>query len=58
MPRPTRQQDFNISPGDLDEAVRTYLLFTEDAEESAEAALARIGSFRNGVFTGLESCGL
>ncbi len=58
VPRPTRQQEFNISPGDLDEAVRTYLLFTEDAEESAEAALARIGSFRSGVFTGLESCGL
>ena len=58
VPRPTRQQNFAISPGDLDEAVRTYLLFTEDAEESAEAALARIGSFRSGVFTGLESCGL
>jgi predicted metalloprotease len=58
VPRPTRQQAFAISPGDLDEAVRTYLLFTEDAEESAEAALARIGSFRSGVFTGLESCGL
>ena len=58
VPRPTRQQEFNISPGDLDEAVRTYLLFTEDAQESAEAALARIGSFRSGVVTGLESCGL
>jgi predicted metalloprotease len=58
VPRPTREQTFAISPGDLDEAVRTYLLFTEDAEESAEAALARIGSFRSGVFTGLESCGL
>jgi len=58
VPRPTRDQAFAISPGDLDEAVRTYLLFTEDAEESAEAALARIGSFRSGVFTGLESCGL
>jgi predicted metalloprotease len=58
VPRPTREQAFAISPGDLDEAVRTYLLFTEDAEESAEAALARIGSFRSGVFTGLESCGL
>jgi predicted metalloprotease len=59
VPRPTSsEQRFFISPGDLDEAVRTYLLFTEDAEESAEAALARIGSFRSGVFTGLESCGL
>jgi predicted metalloprotease len=58
VPRPTRQQPFSISPGDLDEAVQTYLAFTEDADASADQALARIGAFRNGVFSGLSSCGL
>ncbi len=58
VPRPTRQQPFSISPGDLDEAVQTYLALTEDADASAEQALARIGAFRNGVFSGLASCGL
>jgi hypothetical protein len=38
--------------------VQTYLVFTQDANESADQALARIGSFREGIFTGLPSCGL
>jgi hypothetical protein len=58
VPRPTGEQPFAISPGDLDEAVRTYLLFTEGGDESARAALERIGSFRGGLFSGLDSCGL
>jgi predicted metalloprotease len=58
VPRPTGDQPFVISPGDLDEAVRTYLLFTEGGEQSARAALDRIGSFRGGVFSGPDSCGL
>jgi predicted metalloprotease len=58
VPRPTRKQDYVIAPGDLDEAVKTYLVFTEDANESADQALARIGSFREGIFSGLTSCGL
>jgi predicted metalloprotease len=57
VPRPTRPTTFfAISPGDLDEAVQTYLVFTKD--ESADEALARIGSFREGIFSGLPSCGL
>ena len=59
VPRPTRPTTFfAISPGDLDEAVQTYLVFTQDANESADQALARIGSFREGIFSGLPSCGL
>jgi predicted metalloprotease len=60
VPRPTRNQSYSIKPGDLDEAVKTYLVFTQDADESAEQALARIGSFRNGIFSfsDLSSCGL
>jgi predicted metalloprotease len=58
VPRPIGDRSFEISPGDLDEAVKTYLLFTQEADESADEALARIGSFRDGVFSGLDSCGL
>ena len=58
VPRPTGDQPFAISPGDLDEAVRTYLLFTEGGDQSARAALGRIGSFRGGLFSGPDSCGL
>ena len=37
VPRPTRPTTFfAISPGDLDEAVQTYLVFTQDANESAD----------------------
>ena len=39
VPRPTRPTTFfAISPGDLDEAVQTYLVFTQDANESADQA--------------------
>ncbi len=58
VPRPTRAPGFVISPGDLDEAVQTYLHFTDHADESADEALARIRSFRDGVFSGLTSCGI
>jgi predicted metalloprotease len=58
VPRPTGDQPFVISPGDLDEAVRTFLLFTEGGQQSARDALDRIGSFRGGLFSGPNSCGL
>ena len=58
VPRRTGSQAFVISPGDLDEAVRTYLTLTDSGSDSAEAGLARIGSFRGGLFSGVESCGL
>jgi len=58
VPRRTGAQAFTISPGDLDEAVKTYLALTEGDRGSAEAALARIGSFRGGLFSGVERCGL
>lgn len=58
VPHRTGTQPFTISPGDLDEAVRTYLTLTDGGNDSARAALARIGSFRGGLFSGVDSCGL
>jgi predicted metalloprotease len=58
VPRRTGEQPFTISPGDLDEAVRTYLTLTQGDAGSAHAALSRIAAFRGGLFSGVESCGL
>ena len=56
-PRPTTF--FAISPRrPRRRPCRRTLVFTQDADESADQALARIGSFREGSSSGLPSCGL
>ena len=50
---------FSISPGDLDEAVITYLLFSEHSSEADAddvTAFDRIRAFRQGFFEGEGSC--
>ncbi len=49
-----------ISPGDLDEAIRTLLLIGDStaAQDEAGTPLEKIDSFREGILGGVAACGL
>ena len=53
-----RVSGVSLSPGDLDEAIITYLKLTQDAMSTAGVAFEAITDMRLGVFGGIEDCRL
>lgn len=58
----TRQQGFQLSPGDLDEAIQVLLRFDYPGRDLTGKAVPtgfdRVSLFRAGALDGVESCGL
>lgn len=53
-----RESGVQLSPGDLDETIITFLKLTEDAMAEGGVAFEAIGDMRTGVFGGLDDCRL
>ena len=58
----SRQENFTLSPGDLDEAMQVLLRFDFAARDAAGAAIPsgydRVSAFRAGTLKGTKACGL
>ncbi|HEX6312326.1 MAG TPA: neutral zinc metallopeptidase [Acidimicrobiia bacterium] len=48
--------DLSLSPGDLDEAIRTFVAVRGDATGSGDTAFVRVEAFRTGFFGGTGAC--
>jgi len=53
-----RESGVQLSPGDLDETIITFLKLTQDAMTEGGVAFEAIGDMRTGVFGGLDDCRL
>ncbi len=53
-----RESGVQLSPGDLDETIVTFLKLTEDAMAGSGVAFEALADMRLGVFGGIEDCRL